>query len=184
MLRLGFGKFKGKALAVPAGQSVRPATARVREYLATVLQERWQGARVLDLFSGSGALGLQALSLGAASVEFVEMGRTALPCLLKNIELLGVSDQVWVRRRDVLRFLNREPQQPYDLILIDPPYKMLNFQPLLDDIEQREWLCPGGVLFIEHPRLMLIETRQLSLFKEKKFGNTVVKIYERQTEND
>jgi 16S rRNA (guanine966-N2)-methyltransferase len=181
MLRLGFGKYKGRALEVPRGLSVRPATAMVREYLVSVLGDHWRGARVLDLFSGSGALGLQALSLGAKSVEFVEMGRAALPCLLRNIEMLGVSDQVWVRRRDVLRYLHRQPADPYDLILIDPPYKMLNFQPLLDDIEKYDWLAPGGMLFIEHPKRMEIRVDKLRLYREKLFGNTIVKLYERNT---
>ncbi len=180
MLRLGFGKFKGKTLQVPPGLSVRPATAKVREFLATILADRWEGARVLDLFAGSGALGLQALSLGARSVEFVEMGRNALPILLKNIDLLGVSDQVLVRRRDVMRYLQREPREAFDLILIDPPYKMLNFQSLLDDIEGREWLAPGGLLFIEHPRRMQLTTKKLELYRERVFGNTLVRIYERR----
>ncbi|MBC8478032.1 RsmD family RNA methyltransferase, partial [bacterium] len=98
---------------------------------------------------------------------------------LRNIEQLGVSNQVQVRRRDVVRFLQRPPAHGYDLVLIDPPYKMLNFQSLLDDIESNNWLTPGGLLFIEHPRRMDIKTGELILFREKSFGNTVVKLYER-----
>ncbi len=177
-MKIGFGRFKGREINVPPGLSVRPATAQVREYLANILADHFPGAVVLDLFSGSGALGLQALSLGARFVEFVEMGHQALPVLLQNIQKLEVSSLVRVRRRDVLRHLKHEPEKAFDLILIDPPYKMLDFQPLLDDIEKNNWLNPGGILFIEHPRKMQLAGNKLQLWKEKQFGNSVVKIFQ------
>ncbi|WP_420585760.1 16S rRNA (guanine(966)-N(2))-methyltransferase RsmD [Ruegeria sp.] len=126
-MRIIAGEFRGRALASvgkgDAGAHLRPTTDRVRESLFNVLghQIDFDGLRVLDLFAGTGALGLEALSRGAAHVTFVDDGRVAQGLIRKNIDLTRSSDRTDLIRRDATR-LGDNPGAPYDLIFLDPPY--------------------------------------------------------------
>ncbi len=120
-MRIIAGRWKGHRLQPLKGRSVRPTTDRVREAWMSALGARVHGAVVLDLFAGSGALGLEALSRGAASVVLVERARSSLTVIRANIDRLGVSDEVRVVSDDVFRFLRRL-QEPADVALADPPY--------------------------------------------------------------
>src|SRR2546429_7926698 len=104
MIRIIAGEFKGRRLKTPSGDKVRPTGDRVREAWFSILQRSLRGARVLDLFAGSGALGLESLSRGATAVEFVELNRFALTALKANIMTLEVDDRAVVHRLDALRF--------------------------------------------------------------------------------
>jgi 16S rRNA (guanine966-N2)-methyltransferase len=117
-VRVVAGEFKGRPLHAPRGARTRPTADRVREALFSILGDV-SGAGVLDLFAGSGALGIEALSRGAASVTFVERDRRAVEAIRRNLEAVGaVAD---IERRDVLGFL-AAAEGRYDLVLIDPPY--------------------------------------------------------------
>jgi 16S rRNA (guanine966-N2)-methyltransferase len=123
MLRIIAGEFKGRRLQTPKGGAVRPTADRVREAWFSILQGEIPGARVLDLFAGSGALGLEALSRGAVAVDFVETHGVALEVLRANIATLSVEDRVKVHRTDALRFAERvAAPPPYDVAFADPPY--------------------------------------------------------------
>ena len=122
MLRIIAGEFKGRRLKTPATDKVRPTADRVREAWFSILQAAVPGARVLDLFAGSGALGFEALSRGAARVDFVETHRVALTTLKANIEALNVEDRVTIHRMDALRFAGRLQPGAYDIAFADPPY--------------------------------------------------------------
>lgn len=117
-MRVVAGEFKGRRLAAPRGSRTRPTADRVREALFSMLGDVG-GARVLDLFAGSGALGIEALSRGAASAEFVERDPAAVAAIERNLEPLGV--EATVTRADALRWLARA-EGPYDLVFCDPPY--------------------------------------------------------------
>src|SRR4029077_9047365 len=104
MIRIIAGEFGGRRLKTPASDKVRPTADRVREAWFSILQRSIRGARVLDLFAGSGALGLEALSRGAVSADFVENHRTSLAALNANIKALKVGDRTAVHRDDALRF--------------------------------------------------------------------------------
>ena len=117
-MRVVAGEFKGRRLHAPRGAGTRPTADRVREALFSMLGDVG-GARVLDLYAGSGALGIEALSRGAASAVFVERDRGALDALRRNLDAVGADAEV--RREDVLRFLAR-PEGTFDLVLCDPPY--------------------------------------------------------------
>ena len=117
-LRIVAGEFKGRRLRAPRGQRTRPTADRVREALFSMLGQV-TGVRVLDLYAGSGALGLEALSRGAASAVFVERDPRATAVIVANLGSLGVEAEV--RRQDVLRFLARA-QGGFDLVFCDPPY--------------------------------------------------------------
>jgi 16S rRNA (guanine966-N2)-methyltransferase len=117
-VRVVAGEFKGRRLHAPRGARTRPTADRVREALFSMLGDV-SGARVLDLYAGSGALGIEALSRGAQSTVFVERDRAALAALRRNLDAVGADADV--RRQDVGRFLAR-PEGTFDLVFCDPPY--------------------------------------------------------------
>ena len=117
-MRVVAGDFKGRRLVAPRGAGTRPTADRVREALFSMLGDV-SGARVLDLYAGSGALGIEALSRGAESAVFVERDQAALAALRRNLDAVGARAEV--RRQDVVRFLAR-PEGTFDLVFCDPPY--------------------------------------------------------------
>ena len=121
-VRIIAGEFKGRRLKTPATDRVRPTADRVREAWFSILQRSIPGARVLDLFAGSGALGLESLSRGATTAEFVEWNRFALSALKANIKTLEVDDRAVVHRHNALRFAERLHPGQYDVAFADPPY--------------------------------------------------------------
>src|SRR5467141_2932918 len=122
VLRIIAGEFKCRRLKAPPGRTVRPTSDRVREAWFSILQQSIPEARVLDLFAGSGALGFEALSRGAVSVDFVETHRASLTALKANTEALKVEDRVTIHRSDALRFAERLQPGAYDVAFADPPY--------------------------------------------------------------
>ncbi len=121
-MRIVAGEFGGRRLVPPADARVRPTADRVREAWMSILAAELPGARVLDLYAGSGALGLEALSRGAATADFAELGRASLAALARNVEALGVADRVRIHRGDALRFAERLAPGAFDLAFADPPY--------------------------------------------------------------
>ena len=122
MLRIIAGEFKGRRLKAPAGRTVRPTGDRVKEAWFSILQQSIPDARVLDLFAGSGALGLEALSRGAAQVDLVENHKTSLAAIRDNVASLQVEPRVTIHRSDAMRFAERLPAGSYDVAFADPPY--------------------------------------------------------------
>ena len=120
-MRVVAGDFKGRRLQAPKGSDTRPTSDRVREALFSILGDV-TGARVLDLYAGSGALGIEALSRGAGEVVFVESGRRAADAIRTNLRAVGDPDaMIWVG--DALAYLRRaDPEAPFDLVFADPPY--------------------------------------------------------------
>ncbi|HEX6308845.1 MAG TPA: 16S rRNA (guanine(966)-N(2))-methyltransferase RsmD [Longimicrobiales bacterium] len=121
-MRIIAGRWRGHNIAAPPGEKTRPTTDRVREAWMSALQHDLPGARVLDLFAGSGALGLEALSRGAAHVTFVESGAGPLRALQSNITRLGAAAEVDVVRADAMRYAGSLPAAAFDIALADPPY--------------------------------------------------------------
>jgi 16S rRNA (guanine(966)-N(2))-methyltransferase RsmD len=123
-MRIVAGRFRGLRLQAPAGRVIRPTADRVREALFSIVASRARGARVLDLFAGTGALGLEALSRGAAQVTFVDQGSEAIRIIRANIQRLGVTEQVEVLQGDAVRVVKRLAGRKllFDLLFMDPPY--------------------------------------------------------------
>jgi 16S rRNA (guanine966-N2)-methyltransferase len=119
----------------------------------SILGGRFLGARVLDLFAGSGALGLEALSGGAALTTFVVRGGASLLALGANIDALGVGDRVTVRRADAMRFIERLETDAYDIVLADPPYSLPHAERLVAAFRERPF---GSILAVEHPAVVAI----------------------------
>ena len=121
-MRIVAGRWRGRAIEAPAGLAVRPTLDRVREAWMSILQNDIPGAKVLDLFAGSGALGLEALSRGAVSVDFVETSASSLRALRSNIEKLGAGDESTVHRADAIKFAGKLGVGDFDIAFADPPY--------------------------------------------------------------
>ena len=146
-MRIVAGEYGGRRLVVPKDERVRPTADRVREAWMSILGEALPEARVLDLFAGSGALGLEALSRGAAHVTFVELHPASLRALDQNIAALGVADSVTVHRGDAMRYAERAGEAPFDIILADPPYT-IDFAERLVALFRRQPF--GRILSVEH----------------------------------
>jgi 16S rRNA (guanine966-N2)-methyltransferase len=121
-IRIIAGEFKGRRIKTPASDKVRPTADRVRESWFSILQGAIPGARILDLFAGSGALGFEALSRGAVSVDFVEKHTASLATIRDNVASLNVAEQVTIHRSDAMRFTERLQAGAYDVAFADPPY--------------------------------------------------------------
>lgn len=148
-MRIVGGKWRGRQIKAPPGEAVRPTADRVREAWMSILGARLPGARVLDLFAGSGALGLEALSRGAHSVDFVESAPRTLATLAANIALLGDAGRTVVHRRDAMQFVHALDAGAFDVAFADPPYGV----GLAQQVAQRWIDVPfATVLGIEHRR--------------------------------
>lgn len=121
-MRIVAGQWRGRRIEAPPGRDVRPTLDRVREAWMSILQRDIPGSAVADLFAGSGALGLEALSRGASLADFIESGSRALTVLRRNIELFDAADKARVMRADALRFAASLEVHAYDLAFADPPY--------------------------------------------------------------
>jgi 16S rRNA (guanine966-N2)-methyltransferase len=123
-MRIVAGRWKGRRLVAPAGRSVRPTADRVREAWMSIVQPWLAEARVLDLFAGSGALGLEAVSRGAAEADLVESAAPSLESIAANVATLDAGDVVRVHRADALRFMQTLSASAYDIAFADPPYDL------------------------------------------------------------
>jgi 16S rRNA (guanine966-N2)-methyltransferase len=149
-MRIISGTWRSRTLVAPKGDTTRPTADRTRETLFSMLASRlgsFEGLQVLDLFSGSGALGLEALSRGAAHCVFVEQDRAALDALETNIAKLGASQNCEIRRGSVLML--GPARNAYDLILMDPPYSTAAGAVALDKLARLGWIAPGALVSIE-----------------------------------
>lgn len=122
-MRIIAGEFRGRQLRVPGDRRTRPTADRVREAWFSILGDKVVGAGVVDLFAGSGALGLEALSRGARHVEFVESANAAVKALRANVATLDAEERVKVHRTDAIRFAGGLDAMAFDIALADPPYK-------------------------------------------------------------
>jgi 16S rRNA (guanine966-N2)-methyltransferase len=149
-MRIISGQWRSRTLVAPKGDTTRPTADRTREALFSMLASRlgsFEDLQVLDLFAGSGALGLEALSRGAAHCTFVEQDRAALDALEANVTKLGASAQCEIRRGSVL-MLGPTPTA-CDLILMDPPYGSGAGAVALDKLARLGWIAPGALISIE-----------------------------------
>lgn len=173
-LRLVSGTLKGRRIETPVG--VRPTGARVREALASIWRDRLPGLRFLDLFAGSGAVGLEAWSLGAAHVAFVENAPRVLAVLRRNVAALAPAAEV-VRGR-LPEALARRPDDVFDLVFADPPYAFTGYAPLLAAAARRT--RPGGEIAVEHSaRLELAaEVAGWRRRDRRRYGESCVSFYD------
>lgn len=181
MTRIISGEFRGRRLKVP-DDGTRPTSDRVREGVFNVLAARrdLDGTRVLDLYAGSGALGLEALSRGAASATLVDSRRAATAAISANARTCGVGDRVAVLTRTAAAYLATAPRMPVDLVFLDPPYDIDDDEVTvtLAAIAAPEWLAPGAIVVLERAARSP-DTRwpdDLEVLVTKTYGDTRVEV--------
>ena len=152
-MRIVGGRLRGRALAAPKSQSIRPTADRLRESLFNILAHAYgdpvSGARVLDLFAGTGALGLEALSRGATFALFVDDGAEARALLRQNVEALGVAAASRIFRRDATKLGPAHPVEPFGLAFLDSPYGKGLSEEALAAARDGGWLTPGALIVVE-----------------------------------
>ncbi|HRX36009.1 MAG TPA: 16S rRNA (guanine(966)-N(2))-methyltransferase RsmD [Aestuariivirga sp.] len=182
-MRIVGGKFKGHSLAAPAGQATRPTTDRVRESIFNILAHGidgfdLEGARVLDLFAGTGALGLEAISRGARFCQFVDDSAEARGVIRRNADSLGVIGLVKIWRRDATKLGPCAPQPRFDLVFADPPYGKGLGGKALQALVDGEWLNTGAVVMLEEAvKIDIPEVPSLTLLDRRDYGDTQVRFY-------
>jgi 16S rRNA (guanine966-N2)-methyltransferase len=153
-MRIVGGKHKGRSLAAPKGQATRPTSDRVREAIFNILVHGVdgfdiEGARVLDLFAGTGAMGLEALSRGARFCQFVDDSTEARGLIGRNADALGLIGQCKIWRRDATRLGPCAPTPPFDLAFADPPYDKGLAAKALAALTEGGWVAEGGIVVVE-----------------------------------
>jgi 16S rRNA (guanine966-N2)-methyltransferase len=178
-MRVIAGEAKGRRLKMVSGSSTRPIGERVKEALFSILGDRVEGARFLDLYAGTGSVGIEALSRGARSAVFVERQRQAVSTIRDNLTLTGLKDRARVVSGDALSFLRREDLEAFDLIYVAPPqYKGLWAKALLA-LESTDLLGPGGLVIVQiYPKeYQELELTSLRLVDQRKYGSTMLCFY-------
>ncbi len=152
-MRVIAGALRGRMLKTGQGPGYRPAMGKVREAVFSMLEARgvdWQGLRVLDVFAGSGSLGIEALSRGAGEAWFLEQSRQAAAILRDNLTGLGLEGSRWrIVGGDALKALSVQPERPFGLVFADPPYGQALLAPTLDKLLQNHWIQEGGMILAE-----------------------------------
>ena len=181
-MRIIAGAYRGRVLKSAAGPGFRPAMGMVREALFSMLEARgvhWPETRVLDLFAGSGSLGFEALSRGAAEALFVETAPYAVHVIESNAKLLGIEDfRLRIRKEDVARVLSRPPAAPFSLVCIDPPYRVQLVERTLLSLLKNGWLLPGALVNAELEARVPFEPEKahpaLAVLADRGYGQTRV----------
>ena len=177
-MRVIGGRLKGRRLISPAGMLTRPTADRIRESIFNILADRPVNQHVLDLFAGTGALGIEALSRGAATAVFIDQAKAAMTAIQRNIEQLNLDRSTRVIRWNVRRNLNCLRAEPasIDLVFMDPPYDTDAVAPALHSLASCGVLAPGALIVIEHSLREDLPTTvdRLTLRDQRRFGRTLV----------
>jgi len=172
-MRVIAGTARGRLLVVPRGTTTRPITDRVKETLFAILADRTADADVLDLYAGSGAIGIEALSRGAAHCDFVEVARQAVAAIRENLQRTGLQDRGSVHQGDVARRLAHAVTRTYDLVFLDPPYEERAILAPLERLLAR--LAPGALVVVKHHwRTPIPAPPGLASWRERRFGETTL----------
>jgi 16S rRNA (guanine(966)-N(2))-methyltransferase RsmD len=180
-MRITAGSLRGRRLAAGRGKAIRPTSSRVREAIFNLLQDRIDGARVLDLFAGAGALGIEALSRGAISVLFVDSSRTAKKTIEENLKQLEIGEHGQVFCSEVKKTIGALSQsgERFQVIFIDPPYGKGMAEDSLQAIAQGSILSQDGIVLVEHDKREQIDDEYgiLRLKTSKRYGDTRVSVF-------
>jgi 16S rRNA (guanine966-N2)-methyltransferase len=177
-MRIIAGDFRGRLLESVPDLSVRPTTGRAKQTIFDILTNRivFDDLEVLDLFAGSGSLGLEAISRGVKSVTFIDKSRKSLEVLEKNVASLGCESQCSVYQADVFWYL-KNMKRAYDLVFVDPPYKLENIDLLPNAIYDSGAVRHGSYVVMEHSRESMIDLNEQKYeILKKPFGQTTVLI--------
>lgn len=183
-MRIVGGEFRGRPLATPRSDAIRPTSDRTREAVFNVIAhrfpERLAGARVLDLFAGTGALGLEALSRGAASCVFIEESAEGRGLIRSNVEVLGLQGRTKIFRRDATSIGPAGTIAPFGLVFADPPYGKGLAERALSEALQGGWLAQQALVIVEEAAASLFDPPTgFSALERRDYGDTTVTFCER-----
>ena len=170
-MRVDAGKYKGRRLLENKYDHIRPTTDKVKQALFVKLQFFVPEKTVLDLFCGTGALGIEALSRGASKVVFVDKDSRSVAFSKANLSQLGINNKV--TRCDALVFLEKCDEK-FDLILLDPPYKSGLYDKVLKKIFEKDLLNDGGIIVCEHAKEDVFDYQDFDVFDEKRYGTIML----------
>lgn len=180
-MRIVAGKFRGRPIAAPTHEGLRPTSDRVRESMFNILSHgikdfEMVGARVIDLFAGTGALGLEAMSRGAAYCLFVEVSADARALIRDNVEAFGLTGETRIFRRDATDLGPAGPIEPYNLAFLDPPYGKGLGEKALAILADGKWIAPGAVCLLEERAgTDVLIPAAFTLLETRTYGDTDVR---------
>ena len=182
-MRVITGTARGHKLLTPEGLDTRPTTDKVKEAVCSALQFDFPGAKVLDLFAGSGQMGIEALSRGASGAVFIDADPRALACIKQNVKACGFAERSAVLRSDAVSYLQRTTER-FDIAFLDPPYRhdiLPQILPLLAEKMQK-----NGIIVCEHEPECKLSERILyfDLQKPKTYGKIIISIYRNLSEDE
>ena len=179
-MRIVGGEFRGRPLAAPRSDAIRPTTDRTREALFNVLAHRFPeslaGGRVLDLFAGTGALGLEALSRGCSYCVFIEESAEGRGLIRTNVEAFGLSGRTKIFRRDATHLGEAGTLQPFNLVFADPPYGKGLGEQALQSALRGGWLAPGALCVVEEDAAATFQPGPgFTVADERSYGGTAIR---------
>ena len=182
VMRIIAGRLKGRRLKAPAWDGLRPTSDKLRETLFNILAPRIDGARVLDGYAGTGAVGIEAISRGAAHVTFIERDRRAVALIEENLTACGVGEGYTIHRGDTAAVLPGLGSNAFDLILLDPPYDIITMTPVLDASARA--LAAEGLVVLEHAtRRELEPAAWLEAVRRVKSGDSTLTFFMARTQS-
>ena len=178
-MRVITGTARGRRLKTPEGMDIRPTTDNVKESVFNIIQFDIEGRRVLDLFAGTGQLGIECLSRGAREVVFIDQNREAVKSIRENLKACGFSAPVL--QQDALGYLSA--CAPFDLIFVDPPYDAGLYAPVLERINSVDLLSDGGIIICESRRETAMPelTAPYLLRREYRYGKVKLSVYTKES---
>ena len=184
-MRVITGSARGRRLKELEGMETRPTTDRVKEGLFSVIQFDIEGRKVLDLFAGTGQLGIECLSRGAASAVFVDRRPDAVKLIRENLKVTDLTDRARVVSGDSMEFL-KALREPFDIILLDPPYAAGLLEPALAHIARFDILTPHGIIVAEHPadKVLPALAEPYRLHRTYRYGKIGLTVYHRDADHE
>ena len=183
-LRVIAGKAKGRRLKSVPGDTTRPVTDRVKEALFNILAGDVMDSRWWDVFAGTGAIGIEALSRGASFVRFTDLNRAPIETIRANVEHCGFTQQAEVQRGDAFTLLSRGAEAQFEYIYIAPPQYQEMWEKALERVDENiAWLSDDGwvIVQIDPKEYKTLALEQLEEFEQRKYGSTLLVFYERKT---
>lgn len=180
-IRVIGGSAKGRQLKLVPGEGTRPVMDRVKESLFNIIGQEIVGATILDLFAGTGSVGIEALSRGAAKAVFIDIDKRAVETIHDNLKRTRLSEKAFVRRADAFAVLRLPPSETYDIIYVAPPqYKGLWLEALRALDSQPRWLPPGTLVIvqIDPSEAQPVALARLEAVDERRYGNTLLWFFE------
>lgn len=182
-MRIITGKYRGRKLHTPEDRSIRPTADKVREALFSIVQNEVPGSVFCDLFAGTGSIGIEALSRGAAKCYFGDSSRDSIRLLKENLAHVGAEEKAVILFGDYHKVLKRL-REPVDIFFLDPPYDAGYYENCLETIDTLDLLGPDGIIIAErNSRTALPESiGRFTLVKERKYGKTTLDLYRRKSD--